>query len=167
MSSEYSTKDLLAELRKFGGLWIVAILLNVVFTALMFDPFGRNRFDEFTAKESLDCEATLLKESSAVKRAKIENDKGMMFLVYLKLLNEHIDGVEWECIKREGFCTRVTGTVGSDMIEIYLYPEKYSFSVGFYDVDGELTFCDKSVVTYRALLLIVREWVRKITPVVV
>ena len=163
MSSE---SELRAKISTFGGLRIVAVFLNVVFTAMMFDPFGLDRCDAFTEEESQDCEAMLQKESRDVKHEKAENDNGMMFLVYLKLLNEKIDGITWQCVNRDGYITRVIGTVDGSTakIEIYVYPDDFSLSVSFVGV-GDIH--SRTIVTYRALLPIVREWIRTITPVVV
>lgn len=158
------------EIRKFGGLGVVAAMLGVVFTAVMFDPFGMNRFDAFTVEESEVCKESLRTESSDVKRAKVENDKGMMDLVYLKLVTEYIDGIKWTCVKRDGYITRVQGSVDGNTatIDICVLPEKYSFTVAFTGVDAnDIEMHPDPVVTYRALLPIVRNWIRKITTVVV
>lgn len=157
------------EIRKFGGLGVVAAVLGVVFTAVMFDPFGMNRFDEFTADESQVCEESLQKGSRDVKRAKMENDKGMMYLVYLKLFNECIDGITWTCVKREGSITRVRGAVcdSTATIDIWVLPEAYSFTVDTGVDDDDIEINKDQVVTYRALLSIVRAWILTITPVVV
>ena len=157
-----------AGLRTFGGLGVVAGWLGVVFTAWVFDPFGMNRFDAFTAEESHDCEESLNKGSREVKRAKAENDKVMMYLVYLKLLNECNDGITWTCEKRDGYITRVQGSVDVNTapIIIWVRPEAYSFTV-FTGKDDDFKINNDPAVTYRALLLIVRNWIHKTTPVVV
>jgi hypothetical protein len=156
-------------MRTYGGLRIVAGFLNVVFTMLMFDPFGMNSCEAFTAEESKNCEESLQKGSRDVKRAKMENDKGVMFLVYLKLVNDDIDGITWQLVEREGYITRVYGSVGGNTakIAIWVLPETYSFTVDTGVDDDDIEMNNDPAVTYRALLSIVREWVRKITPVVV
>jgi len=171
MSSEYSTKDLVAELHKFGGSQHVFELLGGMFDHMqfgnrnMFDSLGLRRVYPFTKEESEICKKLLNCNSFDAKKSKIHNDHVVMEIIYL-MLGERFDTVEWQLRKRDGWTTQVKGNVGNDRIDICVLAENYSFSIGFYDVDDELTFCDKSVVTYRELQVVVAKWISKITPVV-
>lgn len=157
MSDVNDEREMCAKLREFGGLgdmWGNTAWSNN--GVELFDPFGVNSLEPFSKNGARECEAKL--NTDAAKRAKIANDRHLMYLVYLKLVCAGIDRVEWTCVKREGFITQVRGTCCGASIVVVVYPEKYSFTITATMSSGSVKVYPVPVHTFNDLEKAVKTW---------
>ena len=154
MSDVNDEREMCAKLLEFGGLGVLWGKTAWDPCAKAFDPFGVNSMEPFSEEEARECEADL---NTDAKRAKIANDKQLMYLVYLTLVCAGIEGVAWTCVKREGFITQVRGTCCGASLDVVVYPNKYSFTITATMSSG-IVKVYPAVYTFNKLQTVVKEW---------
>lgn len=154
----------LKKLKLFGGIQHMWADAEFYIDVEPFDPIGVKRMDEFSEAESKALEE-LLQQNKSLQHIKVENDKKLMYLVYLVLKSkiiESVHGITWTLHTRDGYATYVRGTIddiGADM-QIRVYSEKYSFSISFKDMN-EITRYEQPIFTYGMLLKVVKTWMKQ------